>query len=99
MLRRMGKPPKEPPGGLPREPAPQELPPENPPQDLPPQHDPPPEDAPLEFPPDSLPGEDAKDHSLPSDPDSWPEELDPRRTSHRIEHEKGRPKDTGRSGF
>jgi len=56
----MATPPKEPPGGLPREPAPDELPPENPPQDLPPQHDPPPERAPLEFPPDSLPGEDAK---------------------------------------
>jgi len=97
-----GSPPKEPPGRLPREPTPDELPPETPPQELPPERDPPPDAPPQEFPPDSLPGEEAKGPVPQSHPDFWPEEIDPRKhPRHRrdpIEHERGRPKDTGRSG-
>jgi hypothetical protein len=113
----MGSPPREPPGGLPREPAPDELPPENP-QELPPERDPPPDDPPQEFPPDSLPPtenaqtkpesrgggrKDRRARRTPrSNPNFWPKEVDPRahppRRPRPVEHEKARPKDTGRSG-
>jgi hypothetical protein len=98
----MGNPPKEPPGDLPREPAPEELPPDGPPPELLPEQDPPPDAPPLEIPPDSLPGENAQGPAPQSDPDFWPEELDPlkhpRHAPAPIEHERGRPKDTARSG-
>jgi protein TonB len=92
-------PPETPPAELPPErdpppsPIPQELPPSPSPGEMPPG----------ESPPSEIPQTTrAKDRTPQSDPDYWPAETDPRKhplgRPTPIENEKGRPKDTGRSG-